>query len=98
MATIATILPNADGCQPCDGACPLASMRRGETGVVVDLRIDGSDRALLDSMGLRTSARVRVCHTGRTCVVVAEGADRGVCRLGLERRLAERVMIAPAGV
>ncbi|GJM19425.1 MAG: hypothetical protein DHS20C14_16380 [Phycisphaeraceae bacterium] len=75
---------------------PLATLRRGATGTVAQVNIDGPDRALLDSMGLRISARVRVCHTGRTCVVVAEGADRCPCRLGLERRLAERVMIAPA--
>ena len=81
---------------PCGPACPLADLRRGQEGVVTELLVEGSDRALLDSMGLRTTARVRVCRTGHTCVVVASGPDLGACRLGLERRLAQRVMVAVA--
>ncbi len=71
----------------------LASLRRGETGVVVAVRADGDDVLMLESMGLRPNASVRVCRTGRTCVVAADEPGGCPCRLGIERRLAERVFV-----
>ncbi len=77
---------------------PLASLRRGETGVVVAVRADGEDVVMLESMGLRPNASVRVCRTGRTCVVAADEPGGCPCRLGIERRLAERVFVCSSGV
>lgn len=79
--------------QPASISRPLATLTRGATGVVEEIRLDASERGHLDSIGLHTNAPVRVCSTGLGCVVVAAGEDR--CRIGLERGLAERIMIAP---
>ena len=72
---------------------PLAALMRGTTGVVEEIRLGAPERGYLDSIGLHTNASVRVCGTGLGCVVVAVGEDR--CRIGLERGLAERIMISP---
>ncbi|MEQ8769989.1 MAG: ferrous iron transport protein A [Phycisphaerales bacterium] len=80
------------------GETSLASLRRGETGVVVAVRARDDDVVMLESMGLRPNAWVRVCRTGRTCVVAADEPGGCPCRLGIERRLAECVFVSAGGV
>jgi len=70
----------------------LTTLTRGDSGVVDEVRLEGPDLVRLDALGLRADAPVRVCSCGRVCVVLTVGKDR--CRLALERRLAQRVMIA----
>jgi hypothetical protein len=62
--------------------------------------LDPSDAALLRAMGLRPSARIRVCRLGEPCIVeVMSGSDSCnrpggcACRIGLAKPLAERVMV-----
>jgi hypothetical protein len=57
-------------------------------------------------MGLHNEARVRLCRAGEPCIVAVSsslasgrgGNDCGCaseCRIGLARRLADRILVAP---
>lgn len=78
----------------------MASLRRGEEGVVLGLEgLAGDEAAMLRAMGLGERVRVRMCREGEP-VVVAVGTTagrrchcHGHCRIGLARGLAERVMV-----
>lgn len=79
---------------------PLATLGRGRTGVIAEWRLDADDAALLKAMGLCTGSSVTVVRTGQPCVVAITGggdacACGGMCRIGLARGLAERVMVIP---
>ncbi|MFN7021477.1 MAG: FeoA family protein [Phycisphaerales bacterium] len=81
-------------------AVALASMRRGEEGVILGLEgLGGDEAAMLRAMGLGERVRVRMCREGEP-VVVAVGTTagrhchcHGHCRIGLARGLAERVRV-----
>jgi hypothetical protein len=66
--------------------------------------LDPNDAALLRAMGLRPSARIRICRLGEPCIVeVLSGSDSCgraggcACRIGLAKPLAERVMVGLVG-
>jgi Fe2+ transport system protein FeoA len=69
----------------------LTQLRQGQTGVICDAALDAESAAMLRAMGLRPDCRIRLCRTGEPCIVAA-GRD-GACRIGLTRRLAERVFV-----
>ncbi len=50
---------------------------------------------MLRAMGLRARARLRVCRRGDPFIVDVRGGGGGGCRIGLSRRLASRLMVAP---
>ena len=79
------------------GAVAWSMLRRGQTGVVREWRVEAEDAALLKAMGMCTGSSVTVVRTGEPCVVaINEGgvcACGGMCRIGLARGLAERVLI-----
>lgn len=78
---------------------PLTALRRGETAVICESRLDAEDAAMLRAMGLGDRVRVRLCRVGEPVVVAlgtTEGRHchcQGHCRIGLARGLAERVMV-----
>lgn len=54
------------------------------------------DADLLRAMGLRPNASVRMCRVGDPCIVQV-GRTRGdSCRLGLARRIADRISVCIA--
>lgn len=78
----------------CAAAVALADSRPGQTGVVCHTGLDEQDAAMLRAMGLRPSARVRVCRVGDPCIIEVVSQSGCSCRLGLARSLARRVMLA----
>ncbi len=78
--------------------CSLDQLRVGQTGEVVEARLEPKDAALLAAMGLRCHASVRVCRAGEPCIVSVLGggsscSGAGNCRIGLARPLAEKIFI-----
>ena len=78
----------------------LTTLRPGQTALVSSTTLEPGDAALLRAMGLRMSARIRLCRLGEPCIVeVLTGSEscgrKGgcACRIGLARPLAERVMV-----
>ncbi len=78
----------------------IASLKRGESGVVCDSQLAGNDDALLRAMGLHPAAWVRLCREGEPCIVaVSSGSPGGSCgcgsecRIGLARSLAQRIFV-----
>lgn len=80
---------------------PVAQSPSGQTGVITRIDLDPSDAAFLRAMGLCVNARIRVCRVGNPCVVAVGGTAGGRCRcggrcrIGLSRRLAQGIWIAP---
>jgi Fe2+ transport system protein FeoA len=74
---------------------PLTQLKRGSSGVLVRTGDDEAGRTLT-AMGLRPESRVRVCRGGRHCVVSIETPCGGGCRIGIDRALADRVLVRPA--
>ncbi len=85
----------------------LVALRPGDTGVICETCLDSGDAAVLRAMGLRPNAVIRLCRLGETCIVEVVPGSPGCgalcdrpggccCRIGLERRLAERVMVVAA--
>ena len=73
---------------------PLSQMPLGSRAVVSDSDLDESDASLLRAMGLGPNAEVRMCRLGEPCIVALPcGCDAGGCRIGLSRRIAERVYV-----
>ena len=78
----------------------LTALRPGQTARVEFTRLEAGDADLLRAMGLRSSARVRLCRLGEPCIVeVLSGTEscgrKGgcACRIGLARPLADNVLV-----
>ncbi len=78
----------------------LTSLRPGQTARVQFTRLEAGDADLLRAMGLRSSARVRLCRLGEPCIIeVLSGSEscgrKGgcACRIGLARPLADNVLV-----
>lgn len=82
-----------------DGTVRLARLAPGQVGVIAFADLDAQDGALLRAMGVSEKATVKVCRVGEPCVVAVGGVRPdacrcgGTCRIGLSRRLAERIWI-----
>ncbi|HYE03262.1 MAG TPA: FeoA family protein [Phycisphaerales bacterium] len=73
----------------------LTQLKRGQSAVVVDARLEKGDAAFLRAMGLCAAARVRLCRAGEPCIVAVGCGCGGTCRIGLARPLAERIVVRP---
>lgn len=78
----------------------LTALKPGQTAVVRRTEMDAGDADLLRAMGLRLEARVRLCRLGEPCIVEVMGGGEScgrkggcVCRIGLARPLAEKVLV-----
>lgn len=109
----------SEGCREAGNSCcgdgTLRVMQRirlseaphGFVGVVCHHELSVTDAELLRAMGLRPSARVRVCKPGEPCIVQVlagcghEGGPGGLsgcsCRIGLSGSLARRVSLETVG-
>ncbi|MDX9910336.1 MAG: FeoA family protein [Phycisphaerales bacterium] len=77
---------------------PLTEVSRGSR-VRVDLAgLESDDRELLRAMGLRPECVVEVCRVGEPCILEVREGCGGGCRIGLSRRLADRVLTDGTGV
>ena len=74
----------------------LTQLELGEWGSIQDMSSCGRDEPMLRAMGLKPNAQVRVCRCGSPCIVEVRWCDGPACRLGLSRRLADRVMVGRA--
>lgn len=106
---LATMNKTTNDAGSCEGECcrrpgccgspavPLTALKTGECGVVCETCLADRDAAMLRAMGLRPSARIRVCRLGEPCIVEVLGANPAGCgcRIGLARPLAERIMVGP---
>ena len=73
---------------------PLSQLPLGCRAVVSESDLDESDASLLRAMGLGPNAEVRMCRLGEPCIVALPcGCDAGGCRIGLSRRIADRVYV-----
>jgi hypothetical protein len=82
------------------GSVSLTTLKPGQTAMVRHTDLDAGDADLLRAMGLRLSARVRLCRLGEPCIVeVLSGSEscgrKGgcACRIGLARPLADKVLV-----
>jgi len=71
---------------------PLSTLRRGSIAEVACRGDACEDRELLCAMGLRDRCPLRVCRTGRICIIKM---DQG--RIALPQDLAMRIMVRPIG-
>jgi Fe2+ transport system protein FeoA len=77
-------------------ALPLSQLHVGARCTVCPHTDDcASDVETLRAMGLRVNATVRVCRCGDPFIVDVRHAAGGGCRIGLSRRLAQRLMVSP---
>lgn len=75
---------------------PLTQLRVGQRGVVSE--VDLEDRAVLSAMGLSERAEVKLCRMGEPCIVaVGCACSPGACRIGLSRKIADRVYVTTGG-
>src|SRR5262249_42652497 len=51
------------------GGVSLTTLQAGQMATVFQTSLDPADAALLRAMGLRPSARIRVCRLGEPCIV-----------------------------
>lgn len=76
---------------------PIGSAGRLDPGQVVgQAGLAADDAGMLRAMGLHPNATVRLCRLGDPCIVQV-GRERGdSCRLGVARRIAERITVCVA--
>jgi hypothetical protein len=74
---------------------PLLSLPRGRRARLDLSRLDPADRSVLRAMGLRADCEVQLCRVGEPCILALRGCCNDGCRIGLTRRLAERVLARP---
>lgn len=76
---------------------PLVAARAGQEGQVLGAGLEERDAAMLRAMGLRPSAKLRVCRVGEPTIVElvpdGPGVCRSGCRIGLAKSLAARIRI-----
>lgn len=94
-----------DAALPCVGPSqaappvPLSSLRPGQTAVIAQAGLEADDAALLRAMGLCVRATVRMFRAGEPCVIAVGGVSThckcgGMCRIGLARSLADRILVS----
>ena len=86
----------SDSSQPQPVAIPLTQLKRGTTGRIAASDESSSDSAMLRAMGLKPQAEVQICRLGQPCIIAVKNQCGGGCRIGLDRSLADRVMVCPA--
>lgn len=72
----------------------LSQLPRGSSAVISGSDLDDADASLLLAMGLGPDAEVRMCRMGEPCIVSLPcGCDMSGCRIGLAKKIAERVYV-----
>ncbi len=79
-----------------DDRISLTQLPRGGRGRISGSTLEREDAALLRAMGIRPDADIEVCRLGEPCIVCVLGSCGSTCRIGLARRLAERVLVRPS--
>ncbi|MEM1331121.1 MAG: FeoA family protein [Planctomycetota bacterium] len=74
---------------------PLTQLKRGQSATIHRADLDAEDATMLRAMGLRPEATLRVCRNGSTCIVAVGTGHACTCRIGLDRSLADRVLVQP---
>lgn len=78
----------------------LTTLTPGQVGQLfaADLspELGGEHAGLLRAMGLRPNAAVRMCRQGDPCIVQVGQVRGDSCRLGLSRRVADRISVCIA--
>ena len=106
VGTVEGARPEGGPAVPAGSGVALTTLKAGQTATVHGTTLEHNDAALLRAMGLRPSAMVRVCRLGEPCIIEVLGGVRAengcaerngacICRIGLARPLAERVMVGP---
>lgn len=73
----------------------LTALRAGQEATICECALEPRDAAVLRAMGLKQSARIRVCRTGEPFVIEVLYHGSGCSfRIGLARPLAGRVTVA----
>lgn len=95
--------PLPDSCcapSPCSASSApvtarLTALRAGQEATICECALEPRDAAVLRAMGLKQSARIRVCRTGEPFVIEVLYHGSGCSfRIGLARPLAGRVTVA----
>ena len=73
------------------GTVPLVELAPGARAVLRDIS-DQESRAVLQSLGLTSGARLRVCRIGDPCIVQVRST-----RIGLSKHVAQSVQVTVAG-
>lgn len=79
-----------------DKRVSLTQLPRGGRGRVSGSTLEPKDAQVLRAMGIRPDAQLEVCRLGEPCIVCVQGVNGSTCRIGLARRLAEHVLVAPS--
>lgn len=78
------------------GEVPLTSMEVGQVGLVTRTLLSAQDDSLLRAMGLRPSARVRLCQAGEPWIIEVRRPGGACSRIGLAGAIARGVHVGPA--
>lgn len=89
-------MPNHPASHPRPVPVPLTRLVKGQRAVLHAAGASDEDGTLLRAMGLKPECQLRVCRVGQTCIVAVETGCGGGCRIGLDRALADRVLVTPA--
>jgi Fe2+ transport system protein FeoA len=73
------------------GTVPLAELAPGAMAVLLEIS-DQESRAVLQSLGLTSGARQRVCRIGDPCIVQVRST-----RIGLSKHVAQSVHVKVSG-
>ncbi len=79
-----------------DDRISLTQLPRGGRGRVSGSTLEPKDAQILRAMGIRPDAQLEICRMGEPCIVCVQGSNGSTCRIGLSRRLAERVLVSPS--
>ena len=72
----------------------LSQLAVGRRAFVSGSDLDESEASLLLAMGLGPDVEVRMCRLGEPCIVALPcGCDMSGCRIGLAKKVAERVYV-----
>lgn len=78
-----------------DDRISLTQLPRGGRARVSGSTLEPRDAQVLRAMGIRPDAELELCRLGEPCIVCVQGPGGSSCRIGLARRLAERVFVSP---
>ena len=72
----------------------LSQLPLGSRAFVSGMDLDESEASLLLAMGFGPNVEVRMCRLGEPCIVALPcGCDVSGCRIGLAKKIAERVYV-----
>jgi Fe2+ transport system protein FeoA len=81
---------------PVRAEVPLTSLEPGQVGMVTRTMLSEQDASLLRAMGLRPSARIRLCQAGEPWIIEVRRPGGACSRIGLAGAIARGVHVGPA--